>query len=123
MKYHQPVNRNGDLTDWARQGVLLMNTVLTVEAHKAFSHSKIGWQNFTNAALQLLNQQDQPIVFLLWGNSAIQAKKFLNNPKHLVLTSPHPSPLSASRGFFGNNHFIQANQYLIQNGKTPIQWI
>ena len=123
MEYHQPVNRNGDLTDWARQGVLLMNTVLTVEAHKAFSHSKIGWQNFTNAALQLLNQQDQPIVFLLWGNSAIQAKKFLNNPKHLVLTSPHPSPLSASRGFFGNNHFIQANQYLIQNGKTPIQWI
>lgn len=122
-EYHVPVNRNGDLTDWARQGVLLMNTVLTVEAHKAFSHSKIGWQNFTNAALQMLNEQDQPIVFLLWGNSAIQAKKYLNNPNHLVLTSPHPSPLSASRGFFGNNHFKQANDFLIQHGKNPIQWI
>ncbi|MDD7281639.1 MAG: uracil-DNA glycosylase [Erysipelotrichaceae bacterium] len=122
-EYHVPVSRNGDLTDWAKQGVLLMNTVLTVEAHKAFSHSKIGWQNFTNAALQLLNEQDQPIVFMLWGNSAIQAKKYLNNPNHLVLTSPHPSPLSASRGFFGNNHFKLCNEFLEKHGVSPIQWI
>ncbi|WP_439755032.1 uracil-DNA glycosylase [Floccifex sp.] len=122
-EYHVPVSRNGDLTDWAKQGVLLMNTVLTVEAHKAFSHSKIGWQNFTNAALQLLNEQDQPIVFMLWGNSAIQAKKYLNNLNHLVLTSPHPSPLSASRGFFGNNHFKLCNEFLEKHGVSPIQWI
>lgn len=123
MEYHQPVHRNGDLTDWARQGVLLMNTVLTVEAHKAFSHSKIGWQNFTNEALKKLNEKEGPVVFLLWGNSAIQAKKFLTNPHHLILTSAHPSPLSAHRGFFGNNHFRLANEYLVQNGEKPIQWI
>ncbi len=123
MEYNQPVHRNGDLTDWAKQGVLLMNTVLTVEAHKAFSHSKIGWQNFTNEVLKELNKKEGPVVFLLWGNSAIQAKKFLTNSNHLVLTSAHPSPLSAHRGFFGNNHFKLANEYLIQNGQTPIQWI
>lgn len=122
-EYHVKVNRNGDLTDWARQGVLLMNTVLTVEAHKAFSHSKMGWQNFTNEALKWLNKKEEPVVFLLWGNSAIQAKKYLDNPNHLVLTSAHPSPLSASRGFFGNNHFILANEYLVKNGLVPIQWI
>ncbi|MCF0106580.1 MAG: uracil-DNA glycosylase, partial [Holdemanella sp.] len=122
MEYNTPIHRNGDLTDWARQGVLLMNTVLTVEAHKAFSHSRMGWQNFTNEALRWLNAKEEPVVFLLWGNSAIQAKQFLTNPKHLVLTSAHPSPLSANRGFFGNNHFRLANEFLIKNNLTPIQW-
>ena len=122
-EYHVPVLKNGDITDWAKQGVLLMNTVLTVEAHKAFSHSKIGWQTFTNEILKTLNEKEGPVVFLLWGNSAIQAKKFLTNPNHLVLTSSHPSPLSARRGFFGNNHFILTNEYLIKNNETPIQWI
>ena len=123
QEYHVPIHRSGDLTDWAQQGVLLMNTVLTVEAHQAFSHSKMGWQNFTNAALQWLNQKEDPVVFLLWGNSAIQAKKMLNNPGHLVLTSPHPSPLSAHRGFFGNNHFRLCNEFLVQHGQKPIRWI
>lgn len=122
-EYHVPVHRSGDLTDWARQGVLLMNTVLTVEAHKAFSHSKMGWQNFTNEALRWINKKDGPVVFMLWGNSAINAKKFLDNPKHLVLTSAHPSPLSASRGFFGCNHFRLANEYLESHGESPIKWI
>lgn len=122
-EYNQPVRRSGNLCDWAKQGVLLMNTVLTVEAHKPFSHAKKGWQNFTDEALKLLNQKEEPIVFLLWGNSAMHAKKFLDNPNHLVLCSAHPSPLSARRGFFGNNHFKEANDFLIQNGQTPIQWI
>ena len=122
-EYHVPVHRSGDLTDWARQGVLLMNTVLTVEAHKAFSHSKMGWQNFTNEALRWINKKDGPVVFMLWGNSAINAKKFLDNPKHLVLTCAHPSPLSASRGFFGCNHFRLANEYLKSYGEAPIKWI
>lgn len=122
-EYHVPVHRSGDLTDWARQGVLLMNTVLTVEAHKAFSHSKMGWQNFTNEALRWVNKKDGPVVFMLWGNSAISTKKFLDNPKHLVLTCAHPSPLSASRGFFGCNHFRLANEFLESHGESPIKWI
>ncbi len=122
-EYNQPVNRTGDLTDWAKQGVLLMNTILTVEEHKPLSHQNIGWQNFTDEALRLLDQKEGPVVFLLWGSKAIQSKKLLKNPNHLILTSPHPSPLSAYRGFFGNNHFKLANEYLIKNNETPIQWI
>lgn len=122
-EYNQPVNRTGDLTDWARQGVLLMNTILTVEEHKPLSHQNIGWQNFTDEAIKWLDQKEGPVVFLLWGSKAIQSKKLLKNPKHLILTSPHPSPLSAYRGFFGNDHFKLANEYLIQNNETPIQWI
>ncbi len=122
-EYQTPVHRTGDLTDWAKQGVLLMNTILTVEEHKPLSHQDKGWQNFTNEALRWINEKDGPVVFLLWGSKAIQAKKLLTNPKHLILTSPHPSPLSAYRGFFGNNHFKLANEYLIKNNETPIQWI
>ena len=122
-EYQTPVHRTGDLTDWAKQGVLLMNTILTVEEHKPLSHQDKGWQNFTNEALRWINEKDGPVVFLLWGSKAIQAKKLLTNPKHLILTSPHPSPLSAYRGFFGNNHFKLANEYLVKNNETPIQWI
>ena len=122
-EYQAPVHRTGDLTDWAKQGVLLMNTILTVEEHKPLSHQDMGWQNFTNEALRWINEKDGPVVFLLWGAKAIQAKKLLTNPKHLILTSPHPSPLSAYRGFFGNNHFKLANEYLVKNNETPIQWI
>lgn len=122
-EFNQPVNRTGDLTDWARQGVLLMNTILTVEEHKPLSHQNIGWQNFTDEAIKWLDQKDGPVVFMLWGSKAIQSKKLLKNPNHLILTSPHPSPLSAYRGFFGNNHFKLANEYLIQNNEIPIQWI
>lgn len=123
LEYGVPVNRNGDLTDWARQGVLLMNTTLTVEESKPLSHGNMGWQNFTDEALKMINAKEDPVVFLLWGAKAISAKRFLNNPKHLVLTSPHPSPLSAHRGFLGNNHFKTCNEFLIKNGLTPIQWI
>lgn len=122
-EYNQPIHRTGDLTDWAKQGVLLMNTILTVEEHKPLSHQNIGWQNFTDEALRWLDQKEDPVVFMLWGSKAIQSKKLLKNPNHLILTSPHPSPLSAYRGFFGNNHFKLANEYLIQNNETPIQWI
>ena len=122
-EYGVPVHRTGDLTDWAKQGVLLMNTILTVEEHKPLSHQNMGWQNFTNEALRWINEKDGPVVFLLWGSKAIQSKKLLTNPKHLILTSPHPSPLSAYRGFFGNNHFKLANEYLVKNNETPIQWI
>lgn len=122
-EYQTPVHRTGDLTDWAKQGVLLMNTILTVEEHKPLSHQDMGWQNFTNEALRWINEKDGPVVFLLWGAKAIQSKKLLTNPKHLILTSPHPSPLSAYRGFFGNNHFKLANEYLVKNNETPIQWI
>ncbi len=121
-EYNQPIHRTGDLTDWAKQGVLLMNTILTVEEHKPLSHQNIGWQNFTDEALRWLDQKEGPIVFMLWGSKAIQSKKLLKNPNHLILTSPHPSPLSAYRGFFGSNHFKLANEYLIQNNETPIQW-
>ncbi len=121
-EYNQPIHRTGDLTDWARQGVLLMNTILTVEEHKPLSHQNIGWQNFTDEAIKWLDQKEGPVVFLLWGSKAIQSKKLLKNPNHLILTSPHPSPLSAYRGFFGNNHFKLANEYLIKHNETPIQW-
>lgn len=123
MEYNTPVNRTGDLTDWAKQGVLLMNTILTVEEHQPLSHAQIGWQNYTDEALRWLNEKEGPVVFMLWGAKAIASKKLLKNPNHLILTSPHPSPLSAYRGFFGNNHFKLANDYLIQNKEAPIQWI
>lgn len=123
LEYDTPINRSGDLSDWASQGVLLLNAVLSVEAGKPLSHHKMGWQQFTNDLLKVLNEQDQPIVFLLWGAQAKGAKQFLNHPNHLVLESVHPPPLSASRGFFGNNHFKLANQFLIDHGVEPINWI
>ena len=113
---------HGNLTKWAKQGVLLLNTVLTVRAHQANSHRGIGWEEFTDAAIQVLNTQDRPIVFSLWGRPAQRKKRMLNNPKHLILEAPHPSPLSAYRGFFGSKPFSQTNQFLEANGLTPIDW-
>ena len=116
------IPNNGYLEKWARQGVLLLNTVLTVRAHQANSHRGIGWEQFTDAAIRVLNEQDRPIVFLLWGRPAQMKKAMLNNPKQLVLTAAHPSPLSASRGFFGCRHFSQTNEFLEKNGLAPIDW-
>ncbi|MBP3852289.1 MAG: uracil-DNA glycosylase [Erysipelotrichaceae bacterium] len=121
-EFHTEVHRTGDLTDWAQQGVLLLNAILTVERGKPLSHAQIGWQNFTNEALRWINKKEGPVVFLLWGSKAKDAMKYLDNPDHLILTSAHPSPLSAYRGFFGNNHFIKANEYLVKHGQTPINW-
>jgi len=114
--------RHGCLQNWADQGVLLLNSVLTVEQHRAASHRGRGWEQFTDAIISALNQQRTHLVFLLWGSYAKQKGKFLDRSRHLVLTSPHPSPLSAHRGFFGNRHFSQANAYLQQNGIEPIAW-
>lgn len=113
---------HGYLTKWAEQGVLMLNTVLTVRAHEANSHKGIGWEEFTDAAIRILNEQDRPIVFILWGRPAQMKKRMLNNPKHLILESPHPSPLSAYRGFFGSKPFSQTNAFLEKNGITPIDW-
>lgn len=113
---------NGNLSSWANEGVLLLNTTLTVEKDKANSHSKIGWQIFTDEIIRILNTKDNPIVFLLWGNFAISKKSLIQNPIHLILESPHPSPLSARRGFFGNNHFRATNEFLEKNGIKPINW-
>lgn len=116
------IPNNGYLTKWAEQGVLLLNTVLTVRAHQANSHRGIGWEEFTNAAIRILNEQDRPMVFVLWGRPAQMKKSMLSNPKHLILEAPHPSPLSAYRGFFGSRPFSRANKYLEQNGLKPIDW-
>ena len=113
---------NGYLVKWAKQGVLLLNTVLTVRAHEANSHRGIGWEEFTDAAIRILNEQDRPIVFMLWGRPAQMKKAMLNNPKHLVLEAPHPSPLSAYRGFFGCRHFSRANAFLEDHERSPIDW-
>ena len=113
---------NGYLVKWAKQGVLLLNTVLTVQAHKAFSHQGKGWEQFTDAVIQAVNDQDRPIVYMLWGKPAQSKSSMLNNPRHLILKAPHPSPLSAHRGFFGCKHFSQANDFLKANGAEPIDW-
>ena len=116
------IPNNGYLEKWAKQGVLLLNTVLTVRAHQANSHRGIGWEQFTDAAIKILNQQDRPIVFILWGRPAQQKKAMLNNPHHLILEAPHPSPLSAYRGFFGSKPFSQTNRFLEDHGVAPIDW-
>ena len=113
---------HGYLVKWAKQGVLMLNTVLTVRAHQANSHRGIGWEEFTDAAIKALNEQDRPIVFILWGKPAQMKKQMLNNPKHLILEAPHPSPLSAYRGFFGSRPFSQTNAFLEKNGIEPIDW-
>ena len=113
---------HGCLTPWAQQGVLLLNTVLTVRAHAALSHRGIGWEQFTDAVIQVLNKQDRPIVFLLWGAPAGQKATMLNHPKHLILKAPHPSPLAAHRGFFGCKHFSQTNEFLRNHNLEPIHW-
>lgn len=116
------IPNHGNLTKWASQGVLMLNTVLTVRAHQANSHRGIGWEEFTDATIRVLNEQDRPIVFILWGRPAQMKKKMLNNPKHLILEAPHPSPLSSYRGFFGSKPFSQTNQFLEKNGIAPIDW-
>ena len=117
------VPENGDLSYLARQGVLLLNSTLTVDAHNAGSHQGKGWEIFTDAVIDVLNQRCNGLVFMLWGSYAIAKGKLIDRSRHLVLTSPHPSPLSAYRGFFGNRHFSKANEYLISLGKEPIKWL
>lgn len=116
------IPNHGYLKKWAQQGVLLLNAVLTVRAGLAASHSKIGWQDFTDHVIQLLNEKHEPMVFILWGKYAQSKKKWITNPIHLVLESPHPSPLSASRGFFGSKPFSKTNAFLADNGLDPIDW-
>jgi uracil-DNA glycosylase len=117
-----PIPLSGNLTRWAKQGVLLLNATLTVRAHIAGSHQKKGWETFTDQVIRTVSEQHQHVVFLLWGAYAQQKAALIDSSKHLVLQSVHPSPLSASRGFFGNHHFSKANEYLQQYGKTPIVW-
>lgn len=116
------IPNNGYLKKWADQGVLLLNTVLTVQAHQAFSHRDKGWEEFTDAIIKGVNTQDRPIVYLLWGSPSQRKASMLNNPKHLVLKAPHPSPLSVYRGFWGCGHFAKCNEFLKANGETPIDW-
>ena len=118
-----PIPKSGNLQHWASQGVFLLNATLTVRAHQAGSHQKKGWETFTDRVIQYLSQEKEGIVFLLWGGFARQKVKFINSQKHMVITSGHPSPLSANRGFwFGNKHFSQCNDYLKGRGLTQIQW-
>ena len=121
-EYDYPIPDSGCLEYWAKQGVFLLNTALTVEEGKANSHSKCGWQTFTDNVIKILNEQKNPIVFLLWGKQAELKKEILNNPNHLVLISSHPSPFSARRGFFGSNHFKLANEFLMKNNLKEIDW-
>ena len=116
------IPNNGYLKKWADEGVLLLNAVLTVRAHEANSHRGIGWEEFTDAAIEAVNAKDEPVVFMLWGAPAGRKAALLNNPKHLILTAPHPSPLSAYRGFFGCKHFSKANAFLEENGVGAIDW-
>lgn len=116
------LDRHGELTKWAESGVLLLNSVLTVRAHKPKSHHGIGWENFTTDVIKLLNQREKPMVFMLWGGDAKAKQKFITNPAHLVLKSAHPSPLSAYNGFFGCKHFSQANEFLRAVGLGEIDW-
>ncbi len=116
------IPNNGYLVKWAEQGVLLLNTVLTVRAHQANSHQGKGWEKFTDAIIRAVNAEDRPIAYLLWGRPAQSKMSMLDNPKHKVFTAPHPSPLSAHRGFFGCKHFSQANAFLEENGVEPIDW-
>ena len=118
----KPMPADGNLERWARQGVLLLNSTLTVDAHQANSHQGKGWELLTDAAIRVLAERRDNIVFMLWGSFAIRKGDFIDRSRPLVLTSPHPSPLSAYRGFFGNHHFSLANDYLAAHGKTPIEW-
>lgn len=117
-----PASLSGNLTRWAEQGVLLLNATLTVRAHQAGSHQRRGWEEFTDAAIKALANDREHLVFILWGSYAQGKAAYIDPSKHLVLKSAHPSPLSAYRGFFGNKHFSRANDYLVQNGETPINW-
>lgn len=117
-----PISNKGNLECWAKEGVLLLNAVLTVEKDKPASHKNVGWETFTDTIIQKLNEKETPIVFILWGAFARSKKKYITNPKHLVIESPHPSPFSASYGFFGSKPFSRTNNFLIQNHIPPIDW-
>ena len=117
-----PIPTTGNLTRWANQGVLMLNATLTVRAHQAGSHQRQGWEEFTDAAIRLLAERREHLVFILWGSYAQKKGAFIDRNRHLVLTSAHPSPLSAYNGFFGNHHFSRTNDYLMANGETPIEW-
>lgn len=117
-----PISKSGNLTPWAKQGVLLLNTVLTVRRGQANSHKDKGWENLTTKIIELLNKRDKPIVFILWGGQAKKMAEKITNKNHLVLTSAHPSPLSAYNGFFGCKHFSKTNEFLIKNNQIPINW-
>lgn len=116
------IPNNGELTDWTKQGVMLLNTVLTVRAGQANSHRGMGWEQLTDAVIRRLNERDKPIVFMLWGRNAKDKQQLITNNKHLVLTAAHPSPLSAYNGFFGCRHFSRANEFLLYTGQQPIDW-
>lgn len=116
------IPKSGNLTKWAKQGVLLLNTVLTVREHYANSHKNKGWENFTTSVIQRLNQRNKPIIFVLWGNDAKRKREYITNPNHIILTAAHPSPLSAYNGFFGCRHFSKINDILVKNGEEPIDW-
>lgn len=116
------IPNNGYLKKWADQGVMLLNTVLTVRAHQANSHRGIGWEQFTDAAIGILNEQNRPMVFILWGRPAQTKRQMLTNPEHLILEAPHPSPLSSYRGFFGSKPFSKTNEFLTSKGIAPIDW-
>jgi len=118
-----PVKQDGNLEYLARQGVLLLNTCLTVREGMAFSHKDFGWLTFTDNVIKEINKMDRPIVFILWGAPAIKKKALLNNPKHFIIESPHPSPLSSYRGFFGSKPFSRTNEFLVKNGVEPIKWV
>ena len=117
-----PPHADGDLTKWAKEGVLLLNAVLTVEKDKPASHRNIGWEKLTDYIIASLNKKEEPVVFILWGNFAKEKKKYITNPIHYVITSPHPSPFSANSGFFGSKPFSKTNNFLIQNKIKPIDW-
>ena len=121
-EFGKPIPKNGNLTRWAEQGVLLLNAILTVQAHLPTSHQEKGWEIFTDAVVRKLATEKEHLVFMLWGNYAQQKGAFIDPNRHLVLKSSHPSPLSANRGFFGNQHFILANQYLKAHGEKEIDW-
>ncbi|TNF41008.1 MAG: uracil-DNA glycosylase [Bacteroidetes bacterium] len=116
------IPRSGNLTGWAKQGVLLLNATLTVRANQAGSHQNKGWEQFTDAVIHKINELKQNVVFILWGNYAVSKTRFIDQNKHLILNSVHPSPLSASRGFFGNRHFSKTNEFLQQHGLEPVLW-
>ena len=117
------LSTEGDLSHWAKQGVLLLNTVLTVEEGNANSHKGMGWERLTNRLIESLNELNHPVIFILWGKPAQDKEKLITNPSHVLLKAPHPSPLSAYRGFFGSKPFSKVNEILIQQGQTPIRWI
>lgn len=118
-----PIPQSGDLTHWANQGVLLLNATLTVRAHQANSHQRLGWANFTDATIKAISNHNEHVVFMLWGGFARSKKYLIDASRHLILESVHPSPLSANRGgWFGNHHFSRCNAYLTENGLTPIEW-